>query len=117
MAEDLAQCVLDHVPGALVHGAADASEALRQTDGIAREGLSGLRAALVHADPFGFFDTPLGARLSAIGVPVIFLGDRAEEADRSELPATTLVRERPFSSDSVAAVLKRLTASGETAPG
>jgi len=109
VAEDLAQCIAEHRAGARVVVAPDADAALRTHDDAPR-----ISAAIVHVDPEGFSQTPLGAWLNSVGARVAFLGDAAERwmAGDAGPPCGggtgIVVLDRPFSPASVGALLDRL---------
>ena len=104
IAEDLAQCIGDHHPEAVVLRAAKVGDALR-----ALAGHSHVTAAIVHCDPHGFCGTALGLALAARRAKVVFMGSRADMAAEG-----TLLRLRsPFDSDTVQMMLECLSESSD----
>jgi hypothetical protein len=107
VAADLAECVIEQVPGARVLVAHDVEAALAQLDDA-----TPVAVALVHADPSDFPATPLGGALAAAGARVVFIGNAAEHMARAAVPPPPVL-DFPFSSGSVGAVLSGFHHEGE----
>lgn len=100
IADDLALSVKDFDQGAIVVVAGTQQEAL-----AAITDCGAVRFAFVHADPKGFDETVLGQALTERRAVCVFMGDAADLAKKA-----LIVLDRPFSPQTIAALLARLTA-------
>ncbi|MEO6299778.1 MAG: hypothetical protein ABIO62_09130 [Paracoccaceae bacterium] len=98
VSQDLAETVVDFIPGAEViakHTMAEAVQALQQFVRVA--------VAFVSAGPSYFATTPLAALIHSMGGKVVLVGDAAESEQAIDGIA---VLQRPFSTTSVQAHLR-----------
>lgn len=100
IAADLALSVQDCDASAVVIVAHSAERAL---DALSRQDV--LRIAFLHVDPDGFDVTDLGQALAGRGATCVFMGDLAERTVALTVP----VLQRPFSSETMAALLQGLS--------
>lgn len=98
IATDVALCISDYDPAATVLVAQSVDHAME---------FLGIRAsvsiAFLHMDPDGFSGSPLARALEARGARCVFMGDSAERS-----PLDVWVLERPFSGDTIAAMIGRV---------
>lgn len=99
IAEDLAECIEECHPDALVLRAGDAAAAVAAVTAWPR-----VTAAFVHLDPQGFSGSALGLALTERAAQIIYMGSRADMA-----PEGSLLRLRsPFDSETVQMALESI---------